>query len=74
MSEWIFDRKNKRYETHEKMMIDSGGTRVLLLPNETRVAGVLLFLQDLLCSFHITCEHGDKNQKFKSLALTRVTW
>ena len=54
------------------MMIDSGGTRVLRLPNETRVAGVLLLLQDLLCSFHATCEHDDKNQNFKPLVLPRV--
>ena len=49
MSKWFCDRKNESYEMCENMMIDSGGTRVLHLPNETRVSRVLLLLQDLLC-------------------------
>ena len=55
-------------------MVDSERTRVLRLPNEIRVAGFLLLLQDILSSFHITCEHGDDNQNFKSLALPHVAW
>ena len=51
MSEQLFDRKNKRYKTHEKIMIDSGGTRVLRLHNETHVARVLLLLRDLLVHY-----------------------
>ena len=74
MSKWLCDRKNKRNETYEKMMTDSRRTRVLRLPNETRIARVLLLLQDIICSFHTTCEHGDKNQNFKPLVLPRVVW
>ena len=74
MSKRLCDRKNKRYETNEKMMIDSGRTRALRLPNEARVIEVLFMLQDLLCSFHATCEHGDKDQNFKSFVLSRTAW
>ena len=56
------------------MIVDSGGTRALFLPNETRVSEVLLLLQDLLCSFHAMCEHGYKNPNFKPLVLPRVAW
>ena len=78
-SKWLCDRKNKHYEHHEKMMLYSGGTRVRRLPNETRVAGVLLLLQDLICSFHTTCEHSCKNPNFKSLvsppcSMSAISW
>ena len=56
------------------MMVDSERTRVLRLPNETRVAGVLLLLQDLIYSFRTICEHSYKNPNFKSLVLSRAAW
>ena len=74
MAKWLCDKKNKRYEQYENAMSTSGGTRVLRIPNETRVAGVLLLLQDLLCSFHTICEYGHKCTAFSSLVLTRRQW
>ena len=56
------------------MMVDSGGTGVLLLPNESRVTRFMLLLQNLLYSFHTICEYWDKNPNFKPLVLPRVVW
>ena len=74
MLKCLCGKKNKCYEQYEKMMGDSGGTRDLRLPNETRVAGVLLLIQDFLCSFHTICEHGNKFSTFNILVLPRVAW
>ena len=58
----------------EKTTIDSGGTRALRLPNQTGISGVLILLQNLLCSSHAARERGDDNQNFKPLTLLRAAW
>ena len=44
MSKSLCNRNNERHETYEKIMMDSGGTSIMCLLNETRIARVLLLL------------------------------
>lgn len=74
MAKYVCDKKNKRYHQYEKALANKGGVIMINLPNKTRIAGVLLMIEDCLRSVHSLRRYSLQCTNFYDYCLSPAEW
>eukprot|EP00986_Skeletonema_menzelii_P010506 scaffold5115_cov146-Skeletonema_menzelii.AAC.6 len=73
-AKFVCDKKNKRYPQYAKALCNKGGAIMINLPNKTRIAGVLLMIEDCLRSVHALRFYSLQCTNFYHLCLSPAEW
>ena len=75
MLQYIFDKKNKRFDKYRKALKAVGKEVIVVnLPNKTRVVGAMNVMQESLRSMFAMKQYATVCEKFEQLQLVRSKW